>query len=386
MPSRQLLFIRVLLATVPVGCQRALHGLSSPDDSTSSIARNSSCAFQVRSKKTVCSREELDVSSGHVRAATRSATLSEASGTASNYSHRFCELLGSPPFVAVVARWDEDVAWAHRLPMPALIYEHAKPGALYNVPINRGSETSSYIQFIVDHYACMPPWVLFLHAHGRTASSGASHAATRHHPTDPHNVAALLDVAALGKGFVGLGHFSDEDWLKPKSLHRAARAFSAPSKPGAHHAAFVPTEEGKRGCECKTLRRIFPGASCEKPWSWNVGAEFWASSHRTSAHSVIFWRRAMKVIMSGKESPRFGHSGSLANEAGYCFESVWHALLGEPLYGFKPSFKYIEDLPLVSFQSRCDESQRAISSHLKGCLPVSKRVRFEALSSDGDAT
>ena len=331
---------------------------------------NMDCAYQNWKKKTVCTPKLRESSADSLPTTSENAAISipaAATLPPSNHSHRFCRIIGSPPFVAVIARWDEDVAWAYRLPIPALVYEHAKPNALYSVPINRGSETSSYIQFIVDHYACLPPWILFLHAHGRTPSGGSSHAATRHHPTDPRNVAALIDVAALNRGFVGLGHFSNEDWSKPKSLHSTARAFSAPSKPGAHHAAFVPFEERKRGCQCTTLQRIFPDASCTKPWSWNVGAEFWASSRRIAAHPIEFWLRAMKIAVTGKEISRFGHSGSSANEAGYCFESVWHAILGEPLYGFKPSFNYIEDLPRVSLQDRCRESQRDGRLSIRGC-------------------
>ena len=48
-----------------------------------------------------------------------------------NATNRFCSALGSPPplYLAVVARWDEDVEWTKRLPIPTLIYEHAKPEA-----------------------------------------------------------------------------------------------------------------------------------------------------------------------------------------------------------------------------------------------------------------
>lgn len=41
----------------------------------------------------------------------------------------FCEALGKPvpDHIAVVARWDEDVAWTNRLPLPVLVYNHANP-------------------------------------------------------------------------------------------------------------------------------------------------------------------------------------------------------------------------------------------------------------------
>jgi hypothetical protein len=172
--------------------------------------------------------------------------------------------------------------------MPVLVYEHAKPDAVYSVPENKGSETSSYLQYILDHYDCLPTWTLFLHGHGRTASSGVRHGATRHHPTDPSEVASLVDVKLIGKGFLALGHMSEEDWAHPGYLDGAARRFSSSSsvKGGGggggggagegkqrhhHHAAWEPTEKGKKGCQCRTLKKLFPKADCSRPWGWNMG-------------------------------------------------------------------------------------------------------------------
>lgn len=58
----------------------------------------------------------------------------------------------------------------------------------------------------------------------------------------------------------------------------------------------------------------------------------------------------------GREIPRFGHRGSVANAAGYCFESIWHHILGEPLYGYTPPFRVLDDLPRVAFHERCAEA------------------------------
>lgn len=82
-----------------------------------------------------------------------------------NSNTDFCRIIGSPPppYIAVISRWDENVSWVSRLPIPTLVYEHAKPNARYSVPVNKGSETSAYIKFIIDHYDCLPRWCLFLH-------------------------------------------------------------------------------------------------------------------------------------------------------------------------------------------------------------------------------
>ena len=232
-------------------------------------------------------------------------------------------------------RWDEDVRWAtESLPVRALVYDHAKPGALYSAPRNKGahpccflapsfpprlprpstksfkltrrhrttpapqpppslsyththarahcvaagSEASSYLQYVVDHYDCLPRWTLFLHGHGRTpVLGGEGPGSRRHHPTDPARTSALLDLDAIARrraasaaeatkkagrdggggsgggwgdgsywGFLPVAHFADRDADDGRSLHPAAWAFSAAAPRGAHRAAFVPAEEGKK--------------------------------------------------------------------------------------------------------------------------------------------
>jgi hypothetical protein len=122
-----------------------------------------------------------------------------------------------------------------------------------------------------------------------------------------------------------------------------------------HHAAFVPMEEGKKGCKCPTLKQLFPDQdqACDRGWGWNVGAEFWVRSDRITQRSRKWWENAMHVILSSAQVHRFGHeSGSFASEAGYCFESVWHAILGEPFFNYVPAFRFIEELPKVSLEER----------------------------------
>jgi hypothetical protein len=128
---------------------------------------------------------------------------------------------------------------------------------------------------------------------------------------------------------------------------------------------------------------------CSKTWSWTVGAEFWASRERIAARPQEFWERALRVAMSGKDMPRFGHAGgvhgggggnrgrgvsvgsnfdapppkaSFASETGYCFESVWHAILGEHLYGTLPAFRLLGELPRVDPGRRCVDSRESLRS------------------------
>ena len=384
-----------------------------------------SCQYQAWNKREVCaSASSPQPTAWHSQLRNRSKYSALSAHAAHNSFNRSkCDVTGRGlQYLAVIARWDEDVSWRRRLPIPSVVYEHAKPSATYSVPVNKGSETSSYIQFILDHYLCLPRWVLFLHGHGQTPGSGPRESRyTRHHPSDPAAFAALLDVDAIGKGFLGLGHFSHRDWASPGYLHPAAKAFSAPRRTPAargghrqqqqqrvsrslssssfsssfslspYHAAFEPVEKGKAGCyrTCDAMRvlvekppqtkqqqqqrggsggsdggdggdgsngRVAHYRGCKAPYSWSVGAEFWASAPRIRRRSFAYWQAAMTIILTGREIPRYGRPGSFANAAGYCFESIWHHILGEPLYGYTPPFRLLDDLPLVDRQVRCAQA------------------------------
>jgi hypothetical protein len=153
---------------------------------------------------------------------------------------------------------------------------------------------------------------------------------------------------------------------------------------GPFHAAFVPDAERKRACDCSFLRQLFAGvsgawvsgagptegllteagsteagkaagpASCGQTWGYNVGAEFWAHRATVEARPRAFWLRAFTAAVSGEPVARSGRtSASKASKAGYCFEAIWHHVLGEPLKNYRPAFRWTSDLPLASFADRC---------------------------------
>jgi hypothetical protein len=183
-----------------------------------------------------------------------------------------------------------------------------------------------------------------------------------------------------------------------------------------HRAAFVPLAEGKKGCSCALLARVLPGEPCAAR-SWPVGAEFWASKAAVLARPLSFWRNALLESVGGPEVARFGSdNGSRASPAGYCFEALWPALLSggnrnnteapwrgqptqqqataaaaghpkSPLWAkysqlsgkgiataatgagkrpeatpWVPAFRYIEELPTVSFEHRCQAAAGSVHS------------------------
>ena len=255
------------------------------------------------------------------------------------------------------------------LPIPYLVYEHAKSEAAYNVPINRGSEASAFVQYILDHYACLPRWTLFLHAHGSTEHHGFNH-----RPTDVAHSAALIDVDAMarqgGHGFVAIGH------------HRAPtlRVDQATAHAGSHRMTVVSR---KSQCSCADYRAVVgeswlspsehAGAvGCSgilsrrtSPWAFPAGAEFWASAARIHDRSLASWRSAMDASVSvpfpfspwvsAEPHKRFAGTSEVTPIA-YCFESLWHHLLGEPLTNYSRIYDTLEQHPHVAFEQRARDS------------------------------
>jgi len=103
-----------------------------------------------------------------------------------------------PKYVAVVSHQEGETSkWATKLPLPYIVYSYAQPGAVYSVRSNHGGPSSAFVTFIVDHYRCLPRWTLFLHGSG-----GGWHS------LDPSTSSALIDLNALDRGFLALGHMS----------------------------------------------------------------------------------------------------------------------------------------------------------------------------------
>ena len=55
-------------------------------------------------------------------------------------------------------------------------------------------------------------------------------------------------------------------------------------------------------------------------------------------------------------------SAQKTNFAAKCFETIWHFMLGQPLYHFQPTFEAFEDLPLVTYSQRCLEANATCAS------------------------
>ncbi|MDK2957217.1 MAG: hypothetical protein PWQ57_2713 [Desulfovibrionales bacterium] len=103
------------------------------------------------------------------------------------------------PFLAVVARYREDVSWLGELGLPYRIYNKGPeplPGAVA-LP-NIGREAHTYLTHILAHYPDFPDYTVFLqgapfeHAKARTAQELRR---------------TILDAAARGRPFLGLAWF-----------------------------------------------------------------------------------------------------------------------------------------------------------------------------------
>ena len=164
---------------------------------------------------------------------------------------------GVPSFLAVISApgRDGNVSWADELPMPFCVYDHAQTTTTTTTSTQEadhqhqhqhqqhhhlnGAEATSYLSFIVDHYECLPRWLLFL-------DSSRGH---RFHPLSPAWASALVHVDEMSMGFVALGHISSAATAVAQ-LSAPAAGFSAAAPPRTHRAAWVAQEEGSAGCEC----------------------------------------------------------------------------------------------------------------------------------------
>jgi len=141
-----------------------------------------------------------------------------------------------PGYVAVISRTaDESAAWAHKLPIPFVVYSYAG-NSPYSVKGSKGAPSSAYVTFILDHFTCLPSNLLFLHA--STAQTNGFHS------LDPASSSALVNVAVLDKGYLPLGHLAGSPEATA-DLHPSSEAFSSAAAAFTHRAAYVSDAEGR---------------------------------------------------------------------------------------------------------------------------------------------
>jgi len=92
-------------------------------------------------------------------------------------------------------------SWVDSLPIPSLVYTYnanfdneANSRAMYET--NSPGPTGVFLQFVVDHYFCLPQYLLFIDG------------SNPFHPLDPSVSSALVDLDKVDQGYLALGHFS----------------------------------------------------------------------------------------------------------------------------------------------------------------------------------
>ena len=78
--------------------------------------------------------------------------------------------------VVVPHPWkSEDLSWLRLQPFDYVIMTKMSPlGGIHNLPFNRGSEASSYLQFILVHWDHLPERMVFMHGHWHSWHSWVS--------------------------------------------------------------------------------------------------------------------------------------------------------------------------------------------------------------------
>jgi len=68
----------------------------------------------------------------------------------------------------VISKYNEDTSWISRISKEyedVRIYTKCDDTSKYNVPVNKGNEASAYLLYIIENYANLKEYSLFLHAH-----------------------------------------------------------------------------------------------------------------------------------------------------------------------------------------------------------------------------
>ena len=63
----------------------------------------------------------------------------------------------------VIAHYNEDLGWTTNLKYPFTVI--SKNGLPEDVPPNKGSESSSFLQYIIQNYDNLSNYTVFIHAH-----------------------------------------------------------------------------------------------------------------------------------------------------------------------------------------------------------------------------
>jgi hypothetical protein len=65
----------------------------------------------------------------------------------------------------VVSRYKKDVSWVYNMKYinKFCIYEKEMQSSEYNIPVNKGNESSVYLKYIIDNYNNLPDYTYFIH-------------------------------------------------------------------------------------------------------------------------------------------------------------------------------------------------------------------------------
>ena len=238
-------------------------------------------------------------------------------------------------FMAVVARFDEDVAWLRRFPIAYTIVN--KSAAIPNT----GYDSSSFLWWIISNYERLPQYMLFLHAHERAW----------HHARYSQLASAYIAIENLpAHGFLSINHKPDgEMFVNEKPLVRELSR--------AEHIQLRISILG--------IDTALPGDGSVR---WPACAQFWVRRERVLARPRHYYARLYQTMtdaahpLLSRTAPAEGYPNrSLHN---LFLEAYWHWIFGEPERYVAPFVSYV-NMPFVT----------GIVPGLDGSLPQRMRRR-----------
>ena len=194
--------------------------------------------------------------------------------------------------VIVSSHFKEDLTWLKRAKWEVAVIDHegSQPPAIEPLVVipNRGNEASSYVKYIVDHWANLPDYMAFIHGHEYA-----------HHQKYKEHMLELIEKAVLtGDDYIPLNGY----WLGEPA-------------PGCVKKNYY-LQIAKYWYLFDPYVKKYPNERLLT----DACAQFIVSRNKIQKYPYEAWKRWYDALVSADTHP----------ELMYVFEYTWHYLFGEP--------------------------------------------------------
>lgn len=208
--------------------------------------------------------------------------------------HKEKAAVGRTRLLLCVSHYEESLHWLASIQTSfILVSKTLQDPRIMHVPVNRGNEVSSYLQFILGYYDHLPEHTLFLHGHD-----------TDWH--QPYNLYFIVHHLTLDRGYESINSYlvDDRDIATNKYMQQL-------------HALWAELFQDELG--------DFPTSGFRE----KCCAQFVVHRERIRLRSKAFYQRLYDYVVSDHQDDASvvdGYHSSMS----YVVEFVWHFIFGEP--------------------------------------------------------